>query len=249
MEIKKRHHHRTAVFLILAVSAFLTDGSNFSAEEAQTGTPPKPEEEKTAQTEPEKSPLSEKQMEIEKGAIRHIVVKGDTLWDLSLKYLGAPFRWPQVWGWNKEDIKNPDLIYPDQEFWISRPVEKKQMSESAAAAAEPKKREEPAAPPVSLPAPEPPEAPSPPPAKEGPARLLPEIGRIISLEKNPASGGRPARAAEAIKNVMKVVAICLERLPIFHMSLVWTEWITDPAPKKRSALKAACVVKWKRPAV
>jgi nucleoid-associated protein YgaU len=27
----------------------------------------------------------------------HIVVKGDTLWDLAKTYLGNPYLWPQIW--------------------------------------------------------------------------------------------------------------------------------------------------------
>jgi hypothetical protein len=41
----------------------------------------------------------------------HIVVKGDTLWDLGAKYLGNPFAWPQIWELNKW-VKDPHWIYP-----------------------------------------------------------------------------------------------------------------------------------------
>jgi len=41
----------------------------------------------------------------------HIVVKGDTLWDLGNKYLGNPFAWPQIWELNKW-VKDPHWIYP-----------------------------------------------------------------------------------------------------------------------------------------
>jgi nucleoid-associated protein YgaU/chemotaxis signal transduction protein len=40
----------------------------------------------------------------------HIVVKGDTLWDIAKKYLKDPFRYPELA--RLSEIKNPDLIYP-----------------------------------------------------------------------------------------------------------------------------------------
>jgi LysM repeat protein len=47
----------------------------------------------------------------------YTVEKGDTLWDISNKELKDPFLWPKVWKENPE-IKNPDLIYPNQKIRI-----------------------------------------------------------------------------------------------------------------------------------
>jgi nucleoid-associated protein YgaU len=41
----------------------------------------------------------------------HIVVPGDTLWHIAQRYLGDPFRYPELAALSR--IKNPDLIYPD----------------------------------------------------------------------------------------------------------------------------------------
>jgi hypothetical protein len=51
---------------------------------------------------------------------QHRVVKGDTLWDISGAFLEHPWCWPQVWGMNREEIRNPHWIYPGQVVYFDR---------------------------------------------------------------------------------------------------------------------------------
>ncbi|OQC17986.1 LysM peptidoglycan-binding domain-containing protein [Candidatus Skiveiella danica] len=51
---------------------------------------------------------------------RYVVKAGDTLWAISGMYLKRPWRWPELWGMNYQEIRNPHLIYPGQVLHLER---------------------------------------------------------------------------------------------------------------------------------
>ena len=50
----------------------------------------------------------------------YTVRRGDTLWRISGLFLKSPWRWPELWGMNLKDIRNPHLIYPGQQLYLER---------------------------------------------------------------------------------------------------------------------------------
>ena len=50
----------------------------------------------------------------------YTVKRHDTLWDISKLYLKSPWRWPELWGMNLEQVRNPHLIFPGQALFLDK---------------------------------------------------------------------------------------------------------------------------------
>ncbi len=50
----------------------------------------------------------------------YTVKRGDTLWAISGMFLKSPWRWPELWGMNLNDIRNPHRIYPGQQLYLEK---------------------------------------------------------------------------------------------------------------------------------
>lgn len=113
---------RAAVLLGLAVLAFsfALPGTGVSQESSTAEVEPHPE------------------------GLVHTVVEGDTLWDLSAKYLGSPWKWQELWERNRF-VTNPHYIYPGIDIVVLPPPAK----EYALAVTEPPPAE-PVAPPAEV---------------------------------------------------------------------------------------------------
>jgi hypothetical protein len=109
---------RPASQACLAASLLLGASVAGTAYAAEPRFPITPQQRSTAQKVAQAGvPLSEL---AENAPDSYTVKRGDTLWAISGMFLRTPWRWPELWGMNLEQIRNPHLIYPGQILFLEK---------------------------------------------------------------------------------------------------------------------------------
>jgi hypothetical protein len=102
----------------IAACAALIVGGGLAGPASAQNYPVTPAQRSTAQQVASKGvPLSELAADAPDS---YTVKSGDTLWAISGKFLKRPWRWPELWGMNMEEVRNPHLIYPGQVLYLEK---------------------------------------------------------------------------------------------------------------------------------
>ncbi len=129
----------------------------------------------------------------------YTIKRGDTLWSISTLFLKSPWRWPELWGMNHAQIRNPHLIYPGQTLVLVKTADGRAQLVLAGGAPAGK---EPAAPEAAPPPPPPP----PPAAPPVPTEKLSPRARDLGAEAAAAIPSIPNNLIEPFLSQPIVVA-------------------------------------------
>jgi hypothetical protein len=100
---------------------------------------PEPETVEPAVEEVEPTPMEKYEMQYSELPLSHEVVKGECLWWIAEyeEIYNDPFMWPLIYKANRDQINDPDLIYPGQVFYIPRTFSLDKLKDSRQSAGAP----------------------------------------------------------------------------------------------------------------
>ena len=111
-KLTDKHYYLSSSLLILA-SLMAGCATSQKTEAPEPGYAPAPETSTQGAVETPATPASpQRVVELRSDAPdTYVVKKGDTLWDISARFLKKPWYWPEIWHVNPQ-VRNPHLIYP-----------------------------------------------------------------------------------------------------------------------------------------
>jgi LysM repeat protein len=145
----------------------------------------------------------------------YTIKRGDTLWSIATLFLKSPWRWPELWGMNRTQIRNPHLIYPGQTLLLVKTADGRAQLVLAGTNPAPPAAAGPATAPAAPVAPEPPPIPT---EKRSPRARELDSGAAAAIPSIPNNAIEPflsrpnVVAADELDKFPRIVSTQMDRV-------------------------------------